>query len=198
MQSSKLRPRNIFTYGGLAAGVILAVFGIASMVIGYQGIQQVRDSLSEQQDRRHRGLVDCRPACRHRQPRPRSSPIPSAATPTRARVERCYSELPRFATEDGTGTNDAEEAVTNQFGEPVTNPDRATWLDAIALSTTLETAYFAEQVGIFAIVMGVALLLTGIGFIVLTVGLLWQHEPAEARENTGQASQNQASMQSGA
>jgi hypothetical protein len=31
-------------------------------------------------------------------------------------------------------------------------------------------AYFGERVGVFGIVMGIALLLTGIGFLVLTLG----------------------------
>ena len=46
----------------------------------------------------------------------------------------------------------------------------------LALSTALNTSYFAEQVGTFAIVLGVALVLTGVGFVVLTVGALWHHE----------------------
>ena len=46
------------------------------------------------------------------------------------------------------------------------------WVNSTALSTALNTAYFAESVATFAIVMGFALLLTGIGFLVLTVRLL--------------------------
>jgi hypothetical protein len=41
-----------------------------------------------------------------------------------------------------------------------------------ALSTALNTAYFAEQVALFSIVMGIALLLSGIGFLVLTLRFL--------------------------
>jgi hypothetical protein len=40
------------------------------------------------------------------------------------------------------------------------------------LSTALNTSYFAENVALFSVVMGVALLLTGIGFLVLTLGLV--------------------------
>jgi hypothetical protein len=46
------------------------------------------------------------------------------------------------------------------------------WVTETALSTALNTSYFADQVGVFAIVMGIGLLLTGIGFLVLTLGLL--------------------------
>jgi hypothetical protein len=40
---------------------------------------------------------------------------------------------------------------------------------ATVLTTALNTAFLAERIALFAIVMGVALLLTGIGFMVLTV-----------------------------
>ena len=39
-----------------------------------------------------------------------------------------------------------------------------------ALTTALNTAFFAERVAVFSIVMGIALLLTGIGFFILTLG----------------------------
>ena len=39
-----------------------------------------------------------------------------------------------------------------------------------ALTTALNTSFFAERVAMFSIVMGIALLLTGIGFLVLTLG----------------------------
>jgi hypothetical protein len=44
------------------------------------------------------------------------------------------------------------------------------WVTETALTTALNTSFFAERVAYFSIVMGVALLLTGIGFLVLTIG----------------------------
>jgi hypothetical protein len=43
-------------------------------------------------------------------------------------------------------------------------------------------AYFGERVGVFGIVMGIALLLTGIGFLVLTLGGALERTPATAKE----------------
>jgi hypothetical protein len=40
-----------------------------------------------------------------------------------------------------------------------------------ALATALNTSYFAENVASFAIAMGFALLLAGVGFLVLTLRL---------------------------
>ena len=57
---------------------------------------------------------------------------------------------------------------------------RNMWVTATALTTALNTAYFAESVSTFVIVMGVALLLTGIGFLVLTIAPLRQAATLEA------------------
>ena len=58
------------------------------------------------------------------------------------------------------------------------------------LTTALNTSFFAERVAYFSIVMGIALLLTGIGFLVLTLGgaLGWVALPArEKKLNTASA-----------
>jgi hypothetical protein len=55
---------------------------------------------------------------------------------------------------------------------PQSNPARQIWISETALGTALKTSYFAASVGLFSIVMGAALLLTGGGFIVLSTGLL--------------------------
>jgi hypothetical protein len=83
-----------------------------------------------------------------------------------------YAQMPRFATADGEGTNDPEEAETRPDGSPMDNPARSVWVTETALGTALNTSYFAQQVALFGIVMGIALLLTGIGFLVLTLGVL--------------------------
>ena len=57
-------------------------------------------------------------------------------------------------------------------GKPVENGLRNLWVTSTALSTALNTAYFAESVATFAIVMGIAMLLTGVGFLVLTTRVL--------------------------
>ena len=76
----------------------------------------------------------------------------------------------------GSGTGKAARQMARR-GWQVTavdfeNPLRQLWVTETALSTALNTAYFAEQVGLFSIVMGVALVLTGFGFAVLSAGAL--------------------------
>ena len=67
----------------------------------------------------------------------------------------------------------AAAAKDPETGQPVENGLRNLWVTSTALSTALNTAYFAESVATFANVMGVALLFTGIGFLVLTARVLW-------------------------
>ena len=52
-----------------------------------------------------------------------------------------------------------------------------------ALSSALNLAYTAEQISLFGIVVGIALLLTGIGLVILAVAVL-HREPASAEERT--------------
>jgi len=78
-----------------------------------------------------------------------------------------YSNLPRYATADGKGTNDTTLALKDAKGQPVDNPIRNIWVTETALTTALNSSYLAENVALFGIVMGVALLLTGVGFGIL-------------------------------
>ncbi len=72
-----------------------------------------------------------------------------------------YSQMPRFATADGKGTNDPKAALQAN-GQPVDNAARNIWVTETALTTALNTSYMAEQLSLFGIVVGVALLLSGI------------------------------------
>ena len=65
----------------------------------------------------------------------------------------------------------------------MSNPARDQWITATALSTALNVSYMADQLAIFGIVVGIALLLTGIGFAVLAGGLLGRKPRAAAEVN---------------
>ncbi|MGH3927258.1 MAG: hypothetical protein ACRDTT_31060, partial [Pseudonocardiaceae bacterium] len=70
---------------------------------------------------------------------------------------------------EGEETNDeAEAADDEESGRPVENPARHLWVTATAFTTALNTSFLAERIALFSMVMGLALLLTGIGFWVLT------------------------------
>ncbi len=50
------------------------------------------------------------------------------------------------------------------------NGRRNIWVTETALTTALNTSYMAEQLSVFGIVVGVALLLSGFGFAILAIG----------------------------
>src|SRR4051794_22736665 len=75
-----------------------------------------------------------------------------------------YAQMGRFLDGNGKPTDDEKSAAVDpKTKQPVENNLRNPWVN----ETALTTAYFAEQVATFAIVMGIALLLAGLGFPVL-------------------------------
>src|SRR4029453_8894905 len=92
-----------------------------------------------------------------------------------------YAEMGRFLTASGEETNDEAEAAKTADGQPVENGLRNLWVTETALTTALSMSYMAEQLSIFGIVVGIALLLAGIGFIILALGGALPHrEPDKA------------------
>ena len=178
--------------GGIAAGIVLVAFGVAAIVLGAQGKNTVTTSLQEQQIV---GTPDMTPAAIRGEARqaglPASIDLPTCSVAGKvvnsgARA-RCfadymrihayeasggvpYAQMPRFATADGKGTNDAAKAVKGPTGQPLDNGARNVWVTETALSTALNVSYMADQLGNFGIVVGIALLLSGFGFVILAVG----------------------------
>jgi len=73
-------------------------------------------------------------------------------------------------TPDGATNNTKYAVVDTQTKQPVANGARDIWVTETALTTALNSSYMAEQMATFGIVVGVALLLSGIGFMILAVG----------------------------
>jgi hypothetical protein len=93
-----------------------------------------------------------------------------------------YAQMGRFEAKPnapkaelaaGGGTDNPQWAVMDTATkQPVANGARNIWVTETALSTALNTSYMADRLGLFGIVVGVALLLSGIGFIVLAFAAL--------------------------
>lgn len=91
-----------------------------------------------------------------------------------------YAQMGRFLAKPGTpakltdgqgGTNiDKYAAVDPKTKQPIDNGRRNVWVTETALTTALNTSYMASQLGLFGIVVGVALLLSGFGFAILAIG----------------------------
>jgi hypothetical protein len=162
----------LVTYSGIAASVILIAFGLGSIVIGFSGRDRVQTDLAREQivgtpDSTIPGqLVDTGSEAQAFAKVMRKHTLEATGGQT-------YSQMGRFLDENGKPTSDESKAATDpKSGQPVENGLRNMWVNETALTTALNTAYFAESVATFAIVMGFALLLTGIGFLVVVVRLL--------------------------
>ena len=80
-------------------------------------------------------------------------------------------DAPKSQLEPGGGTNNPDYAQTDpNTGQPVQNGARNIWVTETALSTALNTSYMATQLSLFSLVVGIALILAGAGFIVLALG----------------------------
>jgi len=78
---------------------------------------------------------------------------------------------PASATDGQGATSDPAWAVVDpKTKQPVENGARNLWVTETALTTALNTSYMAQQLSLFGIVVGVALLLAGIGFGILALG----------------------------
>jgi len=90
-----------------------------------------------------------------------------------------YSQMGRYIAKPGTpyrftdglgATSDAKYAATDpKTQQPVSNGRRDIWVTYTALTTALNTSYMASQLALFGIVVGIALLLTGIGLGILAI-----------------------------
>ena len=167
---------------GFAAAAVLVSFGIASIVKGVDGRSIVADSLKQE---KIVGTPKMSPAAIAAEATARGVgglSYPTCSVAGEAIVSsadaRCfaeymrvdallatggktYAEMPRFASEDGKGTNVEAAATKGPDGRPMNNPARQVWVTETALSTALNTSYMADQVSLFGIAVGAAFLLLG-------------------------------------
>jgi len=73
-------------------------------------------------------------------------------------------------TKDGATDNVQYAQIDPKTQQPVQNGARQVWVTETALTTALNTSYMAQQLSLFGIVVGVALLLSGVGFAILAIG----------------------------
>jgi hypothetical protein len=83
---------------------------------------------------------------------------------------KTYADMPSFVSKDGKLTDDYAQAKTFPNGQPIPNPARNVWITETALTTALNSSYMAEQISLFGIGVGAALLLVGLTLAGLSLG----------------------------
>ncbi len=192
-----MNTRRVLELGGIAAGALMVAFGIGSLVLGINARNTVEDELTREFIV---GSPDMKPAEIEKAVQEAglsNVPIPSCdvaekeiKTGTDARCfaqymrihalessgGNTYAQMGRFVAaadpDDPKGTSDEAAAAKDESGEPISNAARNTWVTETALATALNVSYMAEQIALFSVVVGIALLLSGIGFIILALAVL--------------------------
>ena len=204
-----MNKRKWLQYGGIAAGVVLIAFGIGAVAMSINGHNTVVESLKAEKITSE-ATTGMNPTTIAEEAK--ASGVPSSISLPTCSVEgkdinsssraRCfaqymrihaleatggltYSRMGRYAAKDGSaaGTNDFNAAATDpKSGKPLANAARDTWVTETALSTALNVSFMADNLALFGIVVGVALLLSGIGFMILAILALGGEPDAKEEE----------------
>ena len=171
--------------GGIAASIILIIIGVAAIAVGVAARDTVRSDLAREQ------IVGTPDSTIPGQKVDTGSEAKAFAAVMRkhtleATGGQTYAQMGRFLDESGKPTSDEKAAaVDEKSGQPVANPARDIWISSTAFQSALNMAYFAENVALFVLVMGAALLLAGIGFLIVTIRLLKPDPSTASAVRTG-------------
>jgi hypothetical protein len=93
-----------------------------------------------------------------------------------------YAEMGRYTAKPATpqselapggGTNNPDYALVDpRTKQPVENGARNIWVSETGLATALNVSYMASALSLFSLVVGIALVLAGIGVVVLALAAL--------------------------
>ena len=191
-----MNARKLLEWGGVAAGVVLIAFGIASLVLAIGGHNEVRSQLSQE---KIVGSPDMTPEAIAQEAKdaglPSSVDLPSCNVADEeidtGSEAKCfasymrvhalestggltYAEMGRFQSaanpDDAKGTNDEAAAAKDENGQPISNGARNIWVTETALATALNVSFLAESTALFGVVVAIALILAGLGFVILALG----------------------------
>jgi uncharacterized membrane protein YidH (DUF202 family) len=213
--------RKIFEIGGYVAAAVLIAFGIAAIVMGVNGRNEVRTDVKREfivgsPDMNRTAILAA--AKEAKLPQEVINDLPTCDVAGKAidsgSRAKCFASYMRIHTLEATGgytyaqigrytakpnapkseiavgggtDNPLFALVDPKTNRPVANGARDLWVTETALTTALNTSFFAEQVAMFGIVVGIALVLVGIGLAILAFfSLRWL--PAREAEKTAKPS----------
>jgi hypothetical protein len=194
--------RRILEWGGLAAGITMIAFGIGALYMGIDGRNTVRDSIAQEQI--YFGDATDPAVAEHADQWAGEQVTTGDQARAFALVMRehvlsstdglTYAQMGRFESaanpQDPKGTSDEATAAKDEAGAPIANGAREIWVTETGLTTALNMSYMAEQLSVFGIVVGVALLLTGVGLLILALAVLggrFREEASRAARPTAAA-----------
>jgi hypothetical protein len=186
-----VKGKTIWEVGGFIAGGVLIVFGVVAIFLGVSGFTTTRDAIKNEGITF--GSADDPAVAKHASQWAGEQVTTGDQARAFANVMRehtlestgglTYAEMGRFQSaakpDDPAGTSDEEAAAKDESGQLVSNGARNIWVTETALTTALNVSYMAERLSVFGLVVGVALLLTGVGLVILAFAVFGRREPVE-------------------
>jgi multisubunit Na+/H+ antiporter MnhC subunit len=177
--------------GGFLAGGLLIVFGVAAIFMGVNGYNTTRDSIKGEGITF--GAANDPAVAKYAEQWAGQQVKTGDQARAFAKVMRMhtleatggltYASMGRFQSAakptDQAGTNDETAAAKDANGQPIANAARNIWVTETALTTALNVSYMAERLSVFGLVVGIALLLTGFGLVILAFAVFGREPKAE-------------------
>ena len=174
-----MKRKRIWEIGGFAAGVVLILFGVVAIIMGVNGYNTTRDAIKGEGIAF--GTADDPAVAKYAEQWAGEQVTTGDQARAFAKIMRehtldstgglTYAEMGRYQSaakpDDPAGTSDEAAALKDANGQPVANGARDIWVTETALTTALNVSYMAERLSVFGLVVGIALLLTGVGLVIL-------------------------------
>lgn len=183
--------RRLWEIGGFIAGGLLVIFGVVAIILGVNAYSTTRDALKAEGITF--GSADDPAVQKHAEQWAGQQVTTGDQARAFAEIMRehtlaasgglTYAQLGRYESAENpsapAGTNDPNEAAKDAEGQPISNSARDLWVTETALTTALNMSFMAERLSVFSLVVGIALLLTGLGLVILAFAVFGRAEEAE-------------------
>ena len=187
-----MKGKRYWEIGGFVAGGVLMLFGVVAIFLGANGYTTTRDAIKAEGITF--GSADDPAVAKYANQWADEQVTTGDQARAFAKIMRehtlegsgglTYAQMGRFQSakdpENPAGTSDENAAAKDENGQPVANGARNTWVTETALTTALNMSYMAERLAVFGLVVGVALLLTGIGLVILAFAVFGRRQEASS------------------
>ena len=187
-----MKGRTVWEIGGFIAGGVLIIFGAVAIFLGVTGFTTTRDAIKDEGITF--GTTDDPAVAKYAEQWAGQQVKTGDQARAFAQIMRyhtinaewnteqlTYAQMGRFLAADDpsnpAGTSDEAAALKDETGATVSNNFRNQWVTETALSTALNVSYMAERLSVFGLVVGLALLFTGVGLVILAFVVFGVLEP---------------------
>ncbi len=191
-----MKGKTVWEIGGFIAGGVLIIFAAVAIFLGVTGFTTTRDAIRDEGITF--GTTDDPAVAKYAEQWAGQQVKTGDQARAFAQIMRyhtlnaewntehlTYAQMGRFLAADDpsnpAGTSDEAAALKDETGNTVANSFRNQWVTETALTTALNVSYMAERLSVFGLVVGTALLFTGVGLVILALAVFGRREPVTER-----------------